>query len=578
MMKKRILAILLSLGCILSCTACGDTPTYSNGAVYNVPGEKKTTIRVTNFDGGIGTVWLDKAAERFAELNQTKSYATGKQGIYVNVERASSINLSSTGSWGDIAFTERSYDVTALAQLGVLLNIDDVITDTTRSGGSIDSLIYENKKASLKGHDGQYYGLPHYEFFGGLSYDHEFFEKENIFIAGDSVQNASVNVYTSSYGTLRLVKDSSVQKSVGPDGQENTADDGLPSSMEELIQVMAYIKNKTDYGAVVVGATVPNYTNYLIAGLWASLAGYQQMINYYNCTGEIEIVDSLSNEPLFKGIDYIKKPNTRKVVLSENTGFLGNNMAAKYYAISLMEIMLKEGFLVNSSFSGTDHYGAEKSIIYNPIDSQYDKVAMLIEATYWYNEATIAGSFTSYETLAKTKEERDLRFMALPNSFNTIPENQRTEQKNVIMDIGIGIGVANAKNEGNEEIVSAVKDFIAFLYSSEELINFTVETGMTRPLTYDVGEQASQMVGFYEKLWNLRQGANVIYWSGTTSAFKQTKNYLKIVLELPKNPDKYNNYLTALRAGEGWTTETLFNETKYTETEWKNYYNENLGN
>ena len=297
------------------------------------------------------------------------------------------------------------------------------------------------------------------------------------------------------------------------------------------------------------------------------------MENYYNCEGEIEVVTGMTNEPLFPGINYIKKPIVSKVTLNGSNGYLGNDMAAKYYAIAMLEIMQKEGFFTLGSNSGSvDHYGAQKTILYNPISSQFEKCAMLLEASYWYNEATVSGSIDSYNLLSGTTAPRDIRFMALPSAWDS--SDVQAPGKNTIMDIGFAAMVVNGNIADKPVILNAVKEFVRFLYSEEELKYFTINTGMTRPINYEVkSEEIATLPLFSQNMYKTTTESDIVYFAGTTNAFKQAKGYLRIALELPKAIQlgtNYKDYLKAIKAGNG--TQALFENTRYSATEWANIY------
>lgn len=583
-MKKKM-ALFLAMLCAFSivATACGGPEGPGGPGIYNKPDSKKTTIVVKNYDGGIGTEWLDEAAERFAKDQQKVSYANGKTGVYVDVQRADKIDLTIIDKDdGDIYFTERRWEIDQIqAANNVFLNINDVVKDETRDGGSIESVIYEQKRAAVQGYDGNYYALPHYEFFGGLTYDREAFDTISIdnktYAYFANSEDTTKVQYTSKFGSAYFVSSlEDAKKSVGPDGKKGTQDDGLPASMEELIILMSYFKDKTQYAPVVVSGRHPNYSNYFLSGLWASLAGVQQMTNYYNCTGEIEIVTGYKDNYLF-GTNYIREPIVKTVTLSEEAknGYLGQHMAAKYYAIAMLEIMHREGFFSSDSNKDTiDHWGAQKALIYNPTKSSYKKVAMLMEASYWYNEATIAGSFDDYVRLSADKEERDVRVMMLPSSVFT--QTNQMETKNTLMDIGMGVCVVNKNIENDAETLKAVKEFIRFLYSKEELAHFSSNTGMTRPLTYNLStEQMNGLNSYSKHLYDVvgNGEATVVYYAGTTDTYKKAKSYIKICLELPREivigTDSFNNYYSLLKLNNG--TETLFESSKIPEDSWRTY-------
>lgn len=547
---KKLISLLLAFSCVGMLVACGAQPPVDTGE--NQESDDKTTIKVVNFDGGIGTKWLDEAAERFAVLKKEKSYETGKTGVFVDVIPSDVIDTSSLSSDGNhIYFQERFFDVQKLASTGVLYDISDIVKDTTRTGGTLEDAIYDNALGALQ-INGKYYGLPHYEYFGGLSYDREAFDANCAYFASEN--ETDVNEYTGTVieMTKNFVGSEDAEKSVGPDGKSGTEDDGLPRSLDEFVLLMDYFKYETSYAPVVVSGMYQNYANYYTAGLWASIAGYEQMCNYYNCTGEIEVVTGeYYDEPLFPGIDYIKKPKTKTITLNgQENGYLGNDMAAKYYAIAILEVMEREGFFSKDSISGTvDHYGAQKCLIYDGAGS-YEKVAMLIEGSYWYNEAVDGLVFDSYKNVLRYERPRDLRFMAMPSTLYST--DAIVEQPSTLLDIGQAYCIVNANIKGNEGIENAVKDFLSFLYSEQELKYFTMSTGMGRSIAYDLdATEKSQISSFYSKLWELRatDGSNVVYFSGTTDAFKKVKHLINVHLASEVMcPNGGKDYLRPLRA------------------------------
>lgn len=574
-MRKKVSALFLAALCVFStaATACGrgsNGPDWGDDNIYNVEDPKKTKIVVTNLDGGIGTIWLDEAAERFAELKKDEHYEDGKTGIYIEIERTSNIKLDMAGSGtSHMYFDERKWDISTLAQSGQLLDVTDIVTDATREGGSIESTIYPEKLDSLKGFDGKYYSLPHYEFFGGVSYDVDVFDECGAYFAAD--EETSVVTYSSKYGTARFIGSANAQRSKGPDGKANTEDDGMPCSVEQFIQLLAYFRERTSYAPIVLSGKYLNYSNYFLTGIWAALAGAEQMENYYNGTGKIEVVTGYTTENLFPGIDYIKKPIVEEIDMAADgsEGYRGQEMAAKYYAIALLEIINKEFFSPDAFTDTITHLDAQRALIFNPTDTKYTKTAMLMEASYWHNEAKVSGSFDTYKLMTGDSEERNIRFMRLPSCAYTADLEETT---NTLLDIGQGVAVISSKVAGDAALTRACKEFMAFLYTTEELKAFTACTGMSRPLNYGVTQDELQNVAaFYSDLWNYsHETGKVVYYSGTTETHKKAKSYLKLCLNLPFTPQigttLYNNFVPAFRAGGD--TKALFISTHYDADTW----------
>ncbi len=577
---KKFLSLVLAFGMMASMGACGydEEPITQGGSstvesVYNVPGKNKTELKVVNFHGGVGSVWIDEAAERFAELKQNEHYASGKTGLYINIVKTMATNTSQmANSAYSIYFDERFSDVNALAQAGLLLPITDIVKDETRVGGTLESKLFEQVKGSLKGNDGEYYGLPHYEFYGGLSYNKKVFDQEAAYFAAPEAED-KYEYASSKYGSAYMVNDLETKKSKGPDGEYGTNDDGFPCSLEEMIILMDYFKMRTEYAPIILSGNCLNYVNYTIAGLWAALAGKEQMQNYYNCTGEIEVIDydnngGFSNENLFPGIDYIKKPYTKKVTMTEDTGYLGNDMVAKYYALAMLEIIEKEDFYSKDTDIPTrSHYDAQKNLYYDGA-GQYEKSAMLVEASYWYTESKINGGFNDYSIVTgKNPDDLDLHMLPLPTNYYTEGATGREE---CLLDIGQTFAMINGNIKNNEELKRAAKEFLTFLYSEDELQRFTASTGMSRAISYELTKEQKENINpFYLELLDKRD--NVVYYSGVTDAFKKAKTSLRIELAGPVlMPNGKESPFGYLQDGSG--TKYVMGELRITAKEWDGIY------
>ena len=548
MKRKSILAIALSVCMLLamSMTACGGGTGGAGGKgkhyVYNVPSDSKLTIRVKNFGMGPGTEWLEETAERFAELNQNTAYGS-KTGVYIRIDVTNQQNTAAMATDStNIFFDERASDPYSLAQNGLLLDLDDIVKDGTREGGSLESNIFDAAKGGIKGNDGHYYALPHYEFYPGIVYNRTTFDSLAAYFAADDEDN--VYVHNSKYGKANFIGDLSAKKSVGPDGKPNTEDDGLPRSLDEFIILCDYIKTESDNKIsplTVTGKYYTYYPDYLLMGLWSSIAGAEQMRNYYNCVGEIEVVERDGNgnlqyesENLFEGIPYVKKPKTKMVTMAQDgsDGWMGNDMAAKYYALAMWDVIQNEGFLSASARSEKDHWQTQMDLFMDgKVNS--NNSAMLVEGSYWYNEAAENGGFTYYERyVGKKSSELDVAWMSLPTSVYAADAQGRDA---CFLDCGLAYALVNGNIKNDAVLKQACLDFIAYCYSEKELVNFTLKTGITRAIHYTLDDAQKSGLSIYaRRLWEARDnqnGSNVVAWSGDTDIFKKAKNQIKLSLD-----------------------------------------------
>ena len=567
---KKILSGILCAMLALSMAACGGS---GNNSGSSVPADldTKTVIKVQNFPGGIGSNWLYKAAERFQEQYKYEHFENGKMGVYVDItpDQPNSSTLSTSAY--HIIFDERYSNIYELAQKGSIIKLDDLVTEKGSDGKSIEDRIYASNRESLKGADGSYYALPHYEWFPGLSYDRDNFDKNNWYIAKDAENGKLIE---NEYGSLYLIKSASAKKSCGPDGKFKTDDDGLPSSLEELLILSRELKNKTGAGPFTVTGSNLYYTNYLVEGLWASLAGSEELKAVYDFNGSVDVVTGYTDENLFKGIDYIKKPIVTKTTITDENGNLALKSAARYYATAFIEILHKEGFFSDIS-SSVSHTGAQKNFINGGVRSNSIR-AFLVDGSYWYNESVDQGSFKDYTTMTG-KTTRGVRFMPLPVTATGSVTPSETATKPSLIDNGIAYAYINARYSDKTDIVKACKTFLKFLYSDAELKEFTALTGVTRPLTYSLTEaQYDNLPEYQQKVYDLSRNSNILYFGSENPIFKNNQQTFKIhfssqIMSPKVNNAQYKSYYEAIKGGA--TSKNVFEATIITNEVWDSIVN-----
>lgn len=614
---KKLVSLLLALGVMVgttfSMTACG-------GGAKN---ETITKLEIACMNAGLGSEWLKKAAKDFEEAYATKSYAEGKTGVVVDIADPTtgiSAYFDSIGSYPQqIVFTEAGYKFRANMLSGYYADITDVVTDETVEGGSIESRIYSSYVDNFKGSDGKFYGIPHAEFYGGIAYNREVFVSENALIADDTCDTTHIarDYSSSKYGLdkVRFVKGNNIGQegcvlSAGPDGIKGNEDDGLPTSLEQFIMLCDYLKTYKKISPIALSGQYSNMVNYLICGLWASIAGEEQMRSYYGLSGQIDVVERdsngnllFSNEPLIAGINYVKKPIVKTVEITPETGYLGNDMAAKYYAIAIAEILQKEGFYSLEALKGTvSHHGAQQFLIFSNNElavkkGSTEKVAMLIDGSYFINETISAGNFNDYKRHSGATEEPDVRWMALPTSCTNAERKVEgyKAHASTLMDINLGVAVVNAKYENNKEKMDVAKDFLKFFYSNSQLKQYTKIARQFIPMSYSFDDtELKELHPFYQSLWKLRDnksGSNVVYVSvkkdseaNTTKVFDSVVSILFTALQsknlAPNSPSSNSPYAIWARTDNKPTTDGsykygskhIFADLGYDAVKWQGFF------
>lgn len=535
---KKIIALLLALCCSVSFVACtNNKPTGSNtSGIHNVPGENKVAINMQVYGGGLDGKWADIICEEFAKRNADTNFGD-KKGVYFDLTRSWNITLSGLKSSNLHIITTSDNGIPKnISNGGELYNLDSIVKDETREGGTIESIVFDQVIDNLKGNDGSYYGLPHFDYHEGLQYNRKVFDEQKALFADNS--DASAVSYKSKFSDVKFkfTNDSGIL-SKGPDGISGNADDGLPASMEELLVLMDYFKKQTTYYPVVVSGACVNYTNTIAAGLWAALAGQEQMQNYYNSKGEIEIVSrntkgeiEFTSENLFKGVDYIKKPKTKKITLDDSNGYLGRDMVARFYSLAFIEIMQNElWFAPEINDGGISHYDAQLALLVGKRMPRFSNSAMLCEYSYWYNESQKAGVFDKTKLVAMQESDFDVRKMNMPTSYYYSAEQK--EVKTALAVANDGYLVVNKYINRDPAVEAAVIEFVKFLYSDEMLREVTRISGFQRAMKYELSnEQLESMPGYMRNLWEQREidGSNIIYNSGNTMAHQLNRGTLDI--------------------------------------------------
>ena len=252
-----------------------------------------------------------------------------------------------------------------------------------------------------------------------------------------------------------------------------------------------------------------------------------------------------TNENLFEGISYIKKPKTKMVTMAEDgsDGWMGNDMAAKYYATAIYDVIVKEGFFSATAKSGKDHWQTQMDLF---MDGKMDtnNSAMLVDGSYWYNESNENGGLSYYETIVgKKRTELDVQWMSLPTSATA----EEAEGKDpCFLDCGQAYAMINGNVQSNPELMRACLEFLEFCYSEAELKAFTAKTGLARAINYELDPAQKEAMGkFASGLWKTRdnvKGSNVVALSGTTPTFKKARNAIKLALDAGVLTDGHNKF------------------------------------
>lgn len=508
-MKKMvsITSTLLAMFLLASCA-----PPGANRNQHGKEDPTKTHLYVYTYNGGVGRAWLDNLATKFMEDYAGESFAEGKTGIEVHVEADKATDVTANSPY-DVVFVEGVRIFSDIAA-GNFLPINDLVTESladvtnNEETATIESKLSVERQKMLKAVDGNYYCLPHYETYDGIVYDQDLFEEYGFyFLEGggfcdmDSFENG---VYV---GEGRL--------SVGPDGVRGTSDDGLASSYEEMFSLIDYMVKNNVTPFMWTGAYISSYAYRLLNGAWAAMQGKEQMeLNFNfdsNATGKEVLTE------IIESFDEDGNPETKMVSVTPETAYQLSAQTGKYYALKLLEKILSNSANYSTKITGVlTHLEAQEEYIFSSLEN--NPCAMLIEGSWWYNEASDAfkRSINKYKDEAKN---RRFAMMELPRqATGQVTEGNGT--KNTLYSALEAYGFINAKIEGDQEAVKAAKTFLKYAYTQESLEQFTVDTGVFRGVDYSVSNEKLVGLDNYKKsIIALREKSDVVAPIGYSAMF-----------------------------------------------------------
>ena len=505
-MKRKFIAV--AMASILTCgfmAGCGGL-----GVEYE-PEEDETIsyLYVDTRDGGFGTEFLSAAAKAFEKANAEKSYAENKKGVKIEVS-STSVNSAANFKAGaatavsEVHVVEGLYYTDLLAESSVL-DITDIVTAPLSDGKTIESKLNTEQKRVLK-YNGKYYTIPTFAGYAGLTDNVDLFADNNLFFA-DSVESPdAISSYTGKAYTGRpLVKNKTAKKSPGPDGEYNTADDGLPSSYEEFFYLYDAMINSSPSITPLISFG-GHYFSYLFQELLCASStpnALNSMFSFDSNGEEIEVVDGWNSDGT---------PKIKKVAITGENGYESTMQVSKYKALKFLKHLSTNQ--VNGKYyldprsrgMSLSNTNTQKIFMESSLDPSLTPIATLIEGVYWYNEASSAREGI-VEIYGDEAENMNLSYMPLPaKEYGTVTEHNGTTQ--LVVDSLQYYLVVNAKVANNPEKLALAKDFVKFMYTDEILQEMTLASGIPFALNYDLtNEQYGSMNKLSQSFWDVYKAA-----------------------------------------------------------------------
>lgn len=496
-MKKTKQVLCMTLAALATFSGCGRTP----GNNEDPDSSKTTTLVVASYNGGVGNDWLDSIIEKFEAENKDVSFEPGKTGVKIKpVKEKKALTTAIASTNYDVIFDE-NVKYFSIASSKVALPLDDIVKEENTDGKTIESKLTQQQVDGLTAIDGHYYGLPHYEYFGGLGYDIDVFDSYKLYFSANK-----------NNGNGGFIVDNTETRSLGPDGAtgvidgvDYSKDDGLPATYEEFYKLLAYMDQKGVTPFIWTGK-YESYMDNLLAGLFFNHSGYETALaNFTFDSGD-------KNVSIVKGFDTNNNPQFESVKITEENAYKLSQQASRYYALEFVEKIFSDpDYYYKDSISGTvlSHTDAMQEIICGNLEN--NPIAFIVEGSYWYTEALDLGivEAAAGEGYGDAARNRRFGWMPLPTQYSGTVSAKTKQTLGDVSDAFMFIN-ANVASDPNKEALA--KKFVKFVHTDAMLEQFTKDTGITKALKYEVSDGTYNNLNSYGKSnVDMKRNSNVVY-------------------------------------------------------------------
>lgn len=511
-MKKRLFALLCVA--VMALAALPLSGCHRRADVKKID-ETKTQLYVGTLDQGVGKGWLELVADRFEEAFADYEL-NGKKGVQVLVEgvdRATSLINNFKRERVEVVFNE-GVDYETWVNKKLLLDITDAVSGKNADlsaygdpeGTTIESKMDRNAAEYYKTDDGKYYAIPFYEDTNGIMFNVDLWEKYGFYFKDGGGWTGNVKEAT-----------------VGQDGKKGTYDDGLPRTFDDFFALCEHIQQtkSTKGGQPLIpiawnGKYDLSYINSFLFCMAADVDGADQYSLNFTFNGEAEglITGFNGTTPI---ISQTKEPITDK------DGYKLYKQQGKYYALKFIETIIDNGCYSNKILnkSTIDHKTMQAYFIKTEDDSRGaplgQEIAMLIEGTWWFNEAD--EYFTTNEQYGGGKHEQRFGMMPMPK-----PTEDHVDGTHTLFNSKQSAAFINANIDKSK--IELAKEFLKFAHSNNSLIEFTETVSLLKPYDYTLNEEDNNLTYYAKQLLQVKEASENVYPFADSRLFTRQKGTL----------------------------------------------------
>jgi ABC-type glycerol-3-phosphate transport system substrate-binding protein len=500
--SKVTAACAMALATCITAGSCGGRPSDVNVSVD----ESKTQLYIWNYNGGYGTGWLYEAKTRFEEMQKDVSYESGKKGVELIVtgEKPGSAEKSANdirNSKHEMYFTEgQDYYKLYLGDGNgdVIGDITDAITTPNQfDGGKTIASKLTDQQQDYYTINGKYYGIPHYQGNFGFIYNIDLFEQKDLFFR-DGYETAETE-------DAMFVGRGNTVKSVGPDGTAGTYDDGLPVTYDDFYVLLKQIQKKRVYPIVWTGKYREQYIDLTFNAVAADVDGAAQHQLKYTMSGEATTLGTIQNGQFVKDAE-------PTVITGENAYELARQEGT-YWATQMFAHIFNDAGNYDGLYA-TNTSDENTAAQYRFIKGE---AAILMEGVWWEGESEQANNFSN---LSKKRSECNFGIMPMPK-----PAGHEGERNTVVDTMDAVCFTKAGISEAKQKVAN---DFIKYVYSDEQLVQFTKVTNSLKAVNYTISEEDQKdLTTFGRNLYTYVKNSDVVYEYSTNPLYYNNASSLR---------------------------------------------------
>lgn len=507
MLKKLRTLIIMGLSAVIciSATACFGE---QSGPVID---KNKTQIYVSAYDGGNGTDWLDVIAEKWSANNDKYQVVPVPEKVAtatiistirsgVNTETTPSVYIA-----GEPGYQELIYG-------GYLEDLSDVVSrkaDGEDKGtilqkmGHNDEFYEEWKRVASKNGSGLYM-LPYTDNFGLMVFNFDSF-LENGWMFYPDADDASVKAALTEQGVefhkegKRLIVDGytgdykyfnyeegDVILTCGKDGIYGSYDDGQPQTEAEFKTLIDKITTSNSNSRAFVWTSMySDYVDMVVDSYMYQYMGKEEYDTFYTFDGTITVDGQPKKITLENGKEVYGNDGFKKAVKFLNDYYVP---VKNSYSQSL------DGMI---SHTEAQSYFLMADLLKNEGQEHGN---ILIDGEWFENEAK--ATFNSLESSGKGWGKQEFRMLLLPKI-----DGQKGIDGNgngsVVSVLNNGSIIVPKQEDAGK--LSAIKDFLTYLLSDENLQLFTLSSGASPAYRFDLSDEQ------FDKLTPFAKNCYVMY-------------------------------------------------------------------